>query len=436
MRLSKSQAFVITALNVVIVILLVLLFWSPLGTSSAFGGNSGSGGGGGDDTKPTGGEVKHEKLRNAIAGAVPEVVRETRLMGNGDETVVSVYFRDGVSYIFGNATVKGLDFDDYGGFLCIVNAAGSIMSFTYFDGAIGAIGVAGMGYAVGAGEKLYFVDYLGKATVVSEIKGKAVDIFAGSLDANKIAVVTQPSANEFRCVEYKMNGENFTAGNSTLIYSYRNLEYFAGYGYDGEYVIAARASTLPRYDSLAFFSFVPGGNATEHYDTDDKVITTPYAVMPSENGYVSLCSRNGSAAIVKLGAAFAAYPAIDLSFETSGAKLFMSGEKYYACFSRADGAVTYELTDDHHFVLSALDGITVDSMINAGGMTAVGKKSESEAVVAKFSGGELSLAIDDVVIYGGFKNGDYTTLVLYAVGGEEISKPTAGRDISVVTVKI
>lgn len=426
------QAFVITALNVVIAVLVALIVWAPFGSSSAFGEGGGDGGGG----SPTGGEVKHEKLRAAIDGAVPEVVRETRLMGYGDETVVSVFFRDGVSYIFGNATVKGLDFDNYGGFLCIVNAAGSIMSFTYFDGAIGAVSPVGGGYAVGAGEELYFVDYLGKAEKASELDGAALDIFPAP-EPDKIAVVTQPSDSEIRLVEYKIKNESFTAGNRSRVYSLRTLEYFACYGYGGEYVIAARAVSSTQDSSLAFFSFVAGETPTAHYDVDAVNTTTPFAVMPREDGgYIVLCGKNGSASIVKLGAAFSAFPATELEFETSGARLFFDGKKYYANFYKEDGAVTYEITDDDAARSRALDGVKIDCVINAAGVAIAGRKSETQAVVARASGEELELGMDDVKIYGGFKNGEYTTLVLSAVGGEALSKPTAGRDIYVVTVRI
>lgn len=437
MRLSKSQTFVITALNIVIIVLVAILFWAPI-SSSVSGGNSGSGGT--DDTdKPTDVEVKpHEKLREASAGAVPEIVRETRLMGNGDESVVAVHFRSGVSYIFGNATVKGLDFDSFGGFLCMVNAAGKIMSFTYFDGAITAVGVVNGGYGVGAGEKLYIVDYDGESRSVADLDGRAVDIFT-VVDTDKVAVITQPDSKQFRFVEYNVRNDKYTEGNTTRINSYRELEYFDCYDFGSEYVIAARASTLPRYDSLAFFSFVAGGKPTMHYDTeavDDPI--TPYAVMPimsDEGGYVALCSKNDSAKIVKIGSAFSAYPATDLGFSSSGAKILRDGKNSYACFLREGGATTYVLGDKSNDRIPEFDGISVDCVLTTDTTVAVGTKVENEMSIAKLSGEKLSLDMESARIYGGFKNSDGLTLVLSAVGGDALSAPTAGRDVYVITVK-
>lgn len=432
MRLSKAQTFVITALNAVIIVLIALIFWSPFKiSSSATGGNNGND----DGDNPTGGEIKqHEKLRPASAGACPEILRETRLMGNGDETVVSVYFRGGVSYIFGNATVKGLDFDVFGGFLCLVNGAGNILSFTYFDGAITSVGVVGGGYAVGAGEKLYFVDGGGKSVLCAQTDGNIVDVFVGNAD--KIAVITQPTRQSLRLTEYAVSDETWTAGNSTRIFTSRDLSYFDCYAFDGLYVVSARASSLPQYDALALFSFAAGGEPTAHYEGGAvENITRPFAVIPYDEGYLALVSRDGIAAIVTLDNTFSVYRSVTLGFEPDGGRLFFADGKYYACFERKEGALTYELDDKLNRVrVPEWDGLTVDRMSVIDGLTAVGERDGMAAVVPR-GGRGATLDAREAVFYGGFLNSDGKTFVLSATGGSSLSKPTAGRDVYVVTVR-
>ena len=139
MRLNKAQTTVIVLLNLLIAALVAYIFLSPYFVKAG----GGQGGTPPDDDPPNQGAntdpvPPHNKLRDAIAGKTPEILRETRLMGTGDERVVSVFFKDGVTYVFGNAGVGDLDFDSYGGFLCTVNGAGTILGFTYFAGAITA----------------------------------------------------------------------------------------------------------------------------------------------------------------------------------------------------------------------------------------------------------------------------------------------------------
>lgn len=431
MRLSKAQTIVITVLNAVIIALIALIFWSPLPIRSAAGGG-GNGGGNGD--APTGGDAtEHNKLRDATKGACEQVLRETRLMGNGDETVVAAYFRGGVSYIFGNATVKGLDFDGYGGFLCMVNGAGTILSFTYFDGAVSAVGTVGGGYAVGAGENLYFVDGGGDSLCVAETDGQIVDVFIG--DRDKAAVVTQPTAQSLRLTEYVVSDGRWTAGNSTRIYTSRDLTYFDCYTFDGQYVISARASSLPQYDSLAMYAFVAGGEPVAHYEGGaTENVTRPYAVMPYDDGYVALVSKNGVASIVTLDYGFTTYRSVALGFKPDGARLFFSGGRYYACFERKEGAVTYELDDKLNRVrVSAWDGLTVDRVLVLDGLTAVGTR-DGAAAVLPIKGESVVLDARDAVFYGGFVNSDGATYVLSATGGGALSKPTAGRDVYVITI--
>ena len=194
MRLNKRQIAVITVLNVVIAALVAAIFLLPA-VASANGGGGGNGGNTDVITPPT---DEHEKLREPTAGRVPQIQRETRLMGTGDETVEAVHFVDGIAFIFGNATVSGLDFDSYGGFLCMVGSKGNILGFTYFDGRLTAVGVAEGGFAAAtivrggtdeAVARLYSVDYDGKAEEVATLDGAASDIIA--IGGTRVAVADE-----------------------------------------------------------------------------------------------------------------------------------------------------------------------------------------------------------------------------------------------------
>ena len=116
MRLNKWQTVIITLLNVVIATLIVVIMLTGAGKGVPDGDNAGAGDVGTEQppSDQTGGEVdppEHIKLREASAGKAEGIVRETRLMGSGDETAVKVYFRSGVTYLFGNSTVADLDFE-------------------------------------------------------------------------------------------------------------------------------------------------------------------------------------------------------------------------------------------------------------------------------------------------------------------------------------
>ncbi|MCH5162115.1 MAG: hypothetical protein J1G38_01340 [Clostridiales bacterium] len=425
MHLSKSQAAVITALNVVIVALVAVVFLVPLGGVPA----SGSG-----DKLPTGGETQeHVKLREASKGAVPEIIRETRLMGNGDESVVAVYFRGGVSYIFGNATVKGLDFDSFGGFLCLVDGAGTILVFSYFDGAVSAVGVVGGGYAVGAGNKLYFADYEGAIEVVAELDGTAREFLAVS--PTKLAAVTELSENSFKLTEYYIE-DGWKAGNNTRIYSIRKLKYFGCYAFDDYYVISARATSETGYAAVAFFSFKAGGMPTEYYEGGAvENVTRPFAVMPHGKEFFAAVTRNGKAGIISLDNSFSLFRSISLGLEAANARLFNVGEKCYACFFASGGAVTYDVDDELGCAkLDAWDGMEIDRVLLFGEPTAVGNKNGG-AVIAPLSGKAIELDTQNAVFYGGFMSADGYTLVMSATGGGALSKPTAGRDVYVITVR-
>lgn len=436
MRLSKAQTLVITLLNVAIVVLVAVIFFVPLPWSTDAGGD-----GTGDDptgTKPNPPQ-EHVKLREASAGRVKEIARETRLMGVGDETIVEAYEREGVLYAFGNATVKGLDFDDYGGFLCVINAAGTILSFTYFDGKIGAVGKTAQGYAVGAGESLYFVDYTGEAVKKSELRGEA--LFVGSVTTDKIAVVTQPTPTSLYLTEYGVTADGgVSVGNGTRIDNGFTLKFFDCYYFGDSYVIAARAHNSPRYDAAVFFTFAAGGDATAHYygGTGDN-LTRPYAVMPCDAGYFALASVNGLATVITVDYKFVSYHSINLGFTFTDASLFFARGKYYACFKRTDGAVTYELEGNlSRRTLTELDGLFLSAVSVAGEIVvAMGKAVSSNdglvAIVEPYTGERLTLGMDDAAFYFGYVNGGKLTAVLSACGGDALSSTSGGRDVYVIT---
>lgn len=455
MRLNKAQTSVIVLLNLLIAALVAYIFLSPYFIKS--------GGGQGemppDDNPPNQGVVTdpetppHNKLRDASEGKTPEILRETRLMGTGDEHAVSVFFKDGVTYIFGNAGVGDLDFDSYGGFLCMVNGAGTILGFTYFSGSVTAAATVGGGYAVatesGAGtadavSRLYFVDYEGAAREAATLDGTARDVFA--IDNNKIAVVTQPTVASLKFSEYATGEGDFALGRSTRIECWYNLAYFDCYDLGGTYVISARAHSLPLYDALAFFTFVPGGSETAHYyggSNDAK--TRPYAVMPFGGGYFALADKGGLATLISVDYAFKSYHSSSLDFTFEDARLFFVGGKYYACFDRADGAITYELDENlSRRRLDGLGGMSVLCASDVGEIALMGTKGEYKdgkrdnkvlEVCLPASEKTLSLDVLNGEIYGAVKSSDGITAVIGASGGAALSAPSGGRDLYVVTLK-
>lgn len=455
MRLNKAQTTVIVLLNLLIAALVAYIFLSPYFVKAG----GGQGGTPPDDDPPNQGAntdpvPPHNKLRDAIAGKTPEILRETRLMGTGDEHVVSVFFKDGVTYVFGNAGVGDLDFDSYGGFLCTVNGAGTILGFTYFAGAITAASAVGGGYAVatesGAGTgdataKLYFVDYTGDARETATLDGAARDVFA--LDNNKLAVVTQPTGSSLKFSEYATGEGEFALGRSTRIECWYNLTYFDCYDLGGTYVISARAHSLPLYDAVVFFTFVPGGSETAHYyggSNDAK--TRPYAVMPFGGGYFALADKGGLATLISVDYAFKSYHSSSLDFTFEDARLFFTGGKYYACFDRADGAITYELDENlGRRRLDGLGGASVRCAASVGETALIGVKGEykdgkrdNKALELHLpaSGKSLSLDVTDGEAYGANKSADGITLVITARGGEALSSPSGGSDVYIVTVKL
>ena len=446
MRLNKWQTVIITLLNVVIATLIVVIMLTGAGKGVPDGDNAGAGDVGTEQppSDQTGGEVdppEHIKLREASAGKAEGIVRETRLMGSGDETAVKVYFRSGVTYLFGNSTVADLDFDSYGGFLCIVNGAGTILSFTYFDGRITATCDLGDGYAVAAGGKLYGVDYAGNAAVKAQVSDKVLDVFA--VDSGKLAAVTQPTRSSLRYTEYATAGDKWQQGHVTRIDGGYTLEYFDCYDFGGSRVISARAHSLPAYDAAAFFSFMPGGDAAAHYYGGGNAnVSTPYAVMPFSAGYFAAVSKNGIATLLSVDYEFLIYHETTLGFTFSDASICYAGGKYYACFIRTDGAVTYEIQPDlAKSTLSALDGISLDTVAVSGAQRiaagSVGRrdKSQSFALIDTASGRKKTFSAVNAAVYAVNSYDGKLTVVLSAVGGDALSAPSGNRDLYVLSVE-
>ena len=450
MKLSKAQATVIALLNVLIVALLAVIFLVPI-IKDGEGANAGGGddqttvvppvGTGDDPNEPT----PHNKLRGPSAGAVDEIVRETRLMGNGDETVIATFTSGEIIYIFGNATVAGLDFDSYGGFLCRVSAAGTILSYTYFDGVMSAACTLGGMYVVAAGNTVYSVDGEGAATERVELEN-VVDLFGR--EGNKIVIITQPSATSLKYSEYIVGGETWTSEYVTRIDSGYTLKYFDCYEFAGSAVIAARAHSLPLYDSLVFYKFTPGGDATaKYYGGSGENKLRPYDVMPSSFGYFALVSTGGGiATVVSVDYGFTSYHSFSLGFTFDDARAMFIGGNYYASFDRSDGAVTYKIESDlSRRKLDAADGVFVDCGAATGGAVVLAgtatertgsgnKKSTAAYIVSVHAEAVMPLDITDASFNGAYYIGGELTLVLSASGGTALSAPTAGRDIYVITI--
>ncbi len=439
MRLTKTQFWVITSLNILIAALVAVIFLMPVFRKAH------NGGGGASEEKnddppvtETDAPPAHDKYRAATKGLVSEIDRETRLMGDGDETAVKTYFHDGSVYIFGNATVKGLDFDEYGGFLCVVDADGKIGAYSYFGEKVTATCVTADGYVAAAGNKLYKCGYDGTAVKTAETNGEIVGL---KPIGDTVAAITQPETTSLEYTEYTVKGETWAAGLSTRIDSGYTLKYFDCFDFGYKRIIAARAHSLPRYDSFALYTFEPGGDAAVvYYGGTGENLTKPYAVMPYKGGYFALAAKNGVATVISVDYTFMSYHSYSLGFTTDGARLFYSDKKYYACFERADGSVTYELDDNmSRRRITELDGLSVDCVANIGGsLKAIGGITEKNATgVVRTGIAIIELATGKTTaldISGGSvcaATADPTVLVLSASGGSALSVPT-GTDVYVV----
>lgn len=440
MRLSKTQIGVITALNIVIAVLVAVIFLVPPRASRP----SDADGTPNDDPNgvvDTDAPPVHDKYRAAEKGLVDGIERETRLMGNGDETVVKTYFNAGKTYIFGNATVKGLDFDNYGGFLCVADSDGKIESFSYFGDNITATCIMANGYGAAAGGKLYFCDYTGKveqrASAGSAVVGMLVTMTGG------VAAVTQPTTTSLIYTEYTLGSNEWTVSRTTQIDSGYSLKYFDCYDFGDRRVMAVRAHSLPRYDSLALYTFEPGGDAAVvYYGGTGENIIHPYAVMPYKYGYFALATKNGVATVISVEYSYMSYHEYSLGFTVDGARLFYDGQTYYyACFDRADGAITYEIDNSlTRRQVTELNGLALDCVVKFDGVTtAFGGVTEKNsggisrvgvAAVTLGSGKTTTFDIKTGTVYAATVEKN-PTLVLSARGGDAVTAPT-GTDVYVI----
>ncbi len=440
MRLTKSQGIVITLLNIVIVALVAVILFVPnfsQGESADSDVPAAT-----DPVKPTEPEEPvHNKFRAPSEGKADGVVSETRLMGLGDESACNVFFLGGAIFVFGNASVKGLDFDVYGGFVCKLSESGTILAYSYFDGKITAACMYGDGFIAAAGGKLYSVDGECDLTVrVDETDGDAVDVFA--VDNKRVALVSQPSSTSLKLTEYTVTDGKFGTGHSTRIDSGYTLKYFDCFMFSDTYVMAVRAHSLPRYDSLVMYSFTAGGDAKDNnYGGTGENLTRPYGVMPCADGYIAVAAKNGIATLINIDYAFTVYRAQSLGFTVSDARLLFSGGSYYACFTRTDGAVTYKIDGvAERESISAFDGITLTAasdgyfMGSVGGLDSTGEKYVAVNLV---NGDKTvrSLAVSGGEVYALKRSGDCIIAVLSASGGDELSTPSGGRDIYVLVLK-
>lgn len=442
MRLSKSQLAVITILNVLIAALVAAFFWLPHLRAKTDGENGGITPPPDDTTVTTPPDDVHKRLREASAGRVQEIASETRLMGSGDETVVAAYFAGDILYVFGNATVGDYDFDDYGGFLCKLDPSGKIIGYEYFNGRMTAVGVVEGGYAVatlsdaGTTEeraRLYFVAYAGQPQEVGMLAGEACDIITVSV--TKVAIVTKGGTNSVRLTEYAVGGTTWAAERSTNISSGYSLEFMDCYQLGDEYIIAARASSLPRYDSIAFFSFRAGGDPTTHFygGTEDSLLT-PYAILPYEQGYVMLCRRNGVASIVSVDYTFKTYRRDMLGFAFDTAKLVYAGGKYYACFDDAGSVRIYELdsTMQTRKNYTGAEGAMPD-IATSGKPSFMLAKTPNSTLFTEIDGNrKIFLDIKNATVHAARFADGRLTVVLSATGGTALSAPTGGRDVYVI----
>ncbi|MCH5155042.1 MAG: hypothetical protein J1F69_00400 [Clostridiales bacterium] len=437
MRITKKQMAVITVLNIVIAGLVGLIFFlrSP---RLAEGGGSG-----GKDVDVV--ATPHEKLRGPSSGKVKEISRETRLMGSGDESVVFAFSAGGVTYIFGNATVKDYDFDKIGGFLCRMGSDGTILGFTYFDGKMTAAGVVEGGFGVAtvtdAGEAteksvLYLVGDDGDSRELSELDGVAVDI--KSFDSKKIVAVTAIGSGTLKLTEFTRAGNGWAAGNSTRISKGLNMQYFGCYLSRDGYIICARAYSSPRYDALALFKFQAGGDAVAYYyGGNDESMLRPYAVLPYGGGFMAVCSYGGEAAVVTVNSDMTLLNRAMLRFEFTDATLTDVNGKYYACFIDANGGVTYEIKENlSRNTIGGAFGARLSAVVNMDGPLFI---CTTDSAV-KFTDGESVLASLDVKqadIRRVIKTGHNEMLiVLSAKGGKALSSPTGGSDVYVIAVKL
>lgn len=434
MRLSKNQAIVITLLNILIVCLVAIILFYPSLTTGAKTDN---------EVPPVddvvADPIEHVKLREASDGLVDEIVRETRLMGYGDETVVDVYYVDEKLFLFGNAMVAGLDFDSIGGFLCVMDGNGKIVRYEYFSGKVGGVCRRSDGFIACSENGLYHVDFDGNVELKLELYSLAVCV--ATVADDRVAVVTQPNEKSLRLTEYVVASGRVSKGRTTLINSGFTLSFFDCYYFGERYVIAARATNSPVYDAMVFFDLVPGADALSHYygGTNENSLL-PFAVMPYDGGYFALCKLNGLAAIVTVDYNFVTYRSVSLGFAVIEGNLFYANGKYYASFSRANGAITYEIESDlSRRTVTALDGVFVDGVLWADELIAVGRVKTGEnsgclCVLRPYSQQNVTIDVSNMQLFDCIKNEQGLLIVLSAQGGGAVSSTSGGCDVYVILV--
>ena len=430
MRVNKKQITVMSLLNVVIIALAAVILFRP-----AYSADSEPQG------DPVGGEPHvHQKLRAAEDGKADGILGETRLMGLGEESVVGAYEMGGALFVFGNATVAGLDFDGYGGFLCKLGDTGGILGFTYFSGRMTAAGIVEGGFFVGTTaeedgkevSRLYFVTESGEKTELSRTDGYVEDIFW--VNGKGAAVVTRPYG-AVKLTEYGNEEGAWSAGKSTRITSGLDIEYFDSYYVGNGYVVAARAYDGTYYDSLVFYTFEAGGSAAAHYfGGREESRLTPYAVMPYAEGYLAVCRRAGVATIATVDFTFTSYRRDTLSFSFDNASLFYADKKYYACFDCPDGYVTYEIYGAlNRRTLSALDGKKVQAVSGVSVFAATEGDEMSLTDIA--SGQVVQFDITNCTVYRALNFGGGICVVLSATGGSAVGAPTGPSDVYILRIK-
>lgn len=434
--MSKTQTAVITILNLIIAALIAVIWFMPFSKVDATPG---------DDSKddPSGGDeptvAVHEKLRDPASGAVSDILRENRLMGSGDESVVSVYNRADSTFILGNTTVADLDFDEYGGFLCVINAAGKILSFSYFGERIVCAADIGSGFLVGGSEWIYFADYGGEITRALQLNGAVVaDIFP--LQNSTVAVLSQPNPTSLLYGEYVISDRTLKSGASTLITENANIEYFDSYIFGDKTVIAAAVGIDPAYGALAFYKFTAGGDASaSYYGGTGETKVTPHAVVPYGSGYYALIEKGGMLHLVTVDYEFSQYREQALGFTANGkSRLIHFGGTYFACLMTGDGAVNLAITELSRVRLFALDGVVVDSIVKCGDEVLLFGSGEQVTIAVKTdltASVRRTLDIDGSVCAAYTRKDGDICVVITARGGGALSTPTHGTDVYYAVLK-
>lgn len=432
MRINKRQTAVITLLSVAIVVLVGYLLFFQYRVHIKPGADGGA-------PPPVQTPAEHEKLRKASSGKDGAIVRETRLMGSGDETVVACYRFGGVTYVFGNATVGDLDFG-VGGFLCMLDGLGSITGFTYFDGKLTAAAMAEGGFAVAATERegerslLYSVTPDGTASVAARPSARVIDVLC--FGGTRVCAVTQSNPYSLALTEYDAAGGQWTAGGKTEISGRYELTYFDCYYMGGQYIISARARTLPNYDdALVFYSFTVGGNAASHYyGGSGENSVTPYAVMPYADGFVGYAARGGVTVMLTVDYTFTRYTRAETGFNAHGACFTPSDGAAYACFDCDGGYVTFAQDDAlARRIVSAANGVKITA---ASGSAIAGGGDTSLKLIDTAAEKTVTLSAENSQVYAMFSDGGTVTAVISAKGGASLSAPSGGSDIYIITVKL